>query len=76
MHRVKGLEFDRVIIASMNEGVVPIDLSSENDDVSLQHEAAIRERSLVYVAATRAKKAVNIFSYGKKSKLIDKKTEV
>lgn len=70
MHRVKGLEFDRILMASMNEGVVPLDSCLETDDPNLRSEAETRERSLVYVAATRAKEVVRISSYGKHSNFL------
>lgn len=68
MHRVKGLEFDHVILCGINKGVVPLhtpDLIS--DDVSVREMAEARERSLLFVTATRAKKTVMVTSYGEKS---------
>lgn len=68
MHRVKGLEFDHVILFGINKGTVPLptpDLIS--DDVSVKEMAEARERSLLFVAATRAKKTVMVTSYGEKS---------
>lgn len=71
MHRVKGLEFDDVIIASINEGVVPFKSSSFGDPSSdLAEENENLERALLYVSATRAKKKVLITSYGKKSEFL------
>ena len=68
MHRVKGLEFDDVIIASVNEGVVPLQLSSMDDQSSdLAEENENLERALLYVSATRAKKKVLMTSYGESS---------
>jgi superfamily I DNA/RNA helicase/mRNA-degrading endonuclease RelE of RelBE toxin-antitoxin system len=68
MHRVKGLEFDDVIIASVNDGIVPLPLSSIVDSSSeLAEESENLERALLYVSATRAKKKVLMTSYGKKS---------
>lgn len=61
MHRVKGLEFDRLIIAGVNDGVVPLrvgDMSSE--DGAVREEAEMRERALFYVAVTRARREVLI----------------
>jgi superfamily I DNA/RNA helicase len=57
MHRVKGLEFDRVIIAGVNNGIVPYEkgASSPSDPV-LRKESEVHERALLYVAATRAKR--------------------
>jgi superfamily I DNA/RNA helicase/mRNA-degrading endonuclease RelE of RelBE toxin-antitoxin system len=64
VHRVKGLEFDQVILASANEGLVPLDsvIAGKADTVS-QEDADTEERSLVYVAITRARKAAFVLSY-------------
>jgi len=57
MHRVKGLEFDRVIIAGVNDGIVPLeDAVNSSSDTAIQTELDIQEKALLYVAATRAKK--------------------
>lgn len=68
MHRVKGLEFDCVIIADVNDGIVPLDavLSTATDNIN-KKELIDAERLLVYVAATRAKKELVLMSYGKPS---------
>jgi superfamily I DNA/RNA helicase len=68
MHRVKGLEFDRVIIAGVNDGIVPLEgeWASTSDSI-IQKENEIHERALLYVAATRAKKEVVVTSFGKPS---------
>lgn len=65
VHRVKGLEFDQVILASANDGLIPLDfaLNNKGDAVSLQ-DADTEERSLVYVAITRARKSAMILGYG------------
>ena len=68
MHRVKGLEFDDMIIASVNEGVVPLQLSSMGDSSSdMIEETDNLERALLYVSATRAKKKVMMTCYGANS---------
>ncbi|MCP4612929.1 MAG: ATP-dependent helicase [Planctomycetes bacterium] len=69
MHRVKGLEFDRVIIAGVNDGVVPLKVvNTETSDPVVKKESETRERALLYVAATRAKKEVLVTSFSIKSK--------
>lgn len=68
MHRVKGLEFDEVIIASMNEGLVPLSKAIEGKgDAAERRLADHEERALVYVAMSRAKKRLIMTSYGAQS---------
>ena len=68
MHRVKGLEFDRVVIASVNDGLVPHRRAYAGaGDAAEREKAETKERALLYVAATRAKKELLILSYGKRS---------
>jgi len=65
MHRVKGLEFNNVIIAGLTKENMPKDsvLARAEDPVS-HRTAETREKSLLYVSATRAKKEVVITSFG------------
>jgi len=71
MHRVKGLEFDEVIIVSLNKGIVPLGvaLNSKGDSVE-KRQAELEERALLYVAITRAKKHAVLVSYGEVSEFI------
>ena len=63
MHRVKGLEFEHVFIVGVNTDVVPLTVSVGLDEVShVAHET--RERALLYVSATRAKKSMMLTSHG------------
>ena len=57
MHRVKGLEFERVVLASVNEGLLPLGwaMKSASDEIE-RASIETMERALVYVAASRAKK--------------------
>ena len=57
VHSSKGLEFDNIVIAGLEDGLFPIVRAFEDDNIE-------EERRLFYVALTRAKKAVNI-SYAK-----------
>jgi superfamily I DNA/RNA helicase len=71
MHRVKGLEFDHIIVASLNKGVIPLDTSlNETTDPVVRRQIEQQERALLYVASTRARKAVFVTSYGERSELI------
>ena len=60
MHRVKGLEFDYVVVVDVNDGVCPPKpaLQSAGADPAALNEIYREERSLIYVAMTRAKKGV------------------
>lgn len=69
MHRVKGLEFDYMFVAGVNEGVVPLNVL-DSDDLTIIREHEQRERSLLYVAITRAKRLCVISGFGKVSKFI------
>lgn len=71
MHRVKGLEFDYVFLAGINKDIVPLkNIFNDITDKTVIKERITSEKSLLYVAATRAKKAVFVSSYGEISKLI------
>lgn len=68
MHRVKGLEFERMVIVGVNDGVMPLALTLRTaSDETMRAERELAERSLLYVAATRAKRHVVITSHGKPS---------
>lgn len=60
MHRVKGLEFDYVVVVDVNDGVCPPKpaLQSAGADPAALNDIYREERSLIYVAMTRAKKGV------------------
>ena len=61
MHRVKGLEFAVVLIAGVSKHDVPHstpELRSEDPVIAAQ--ALLRERSLFYVAASRARDALHV----------------
>lgn len=71
MHRVKGLEFDRVIIASANEGLVPLTKAIQGHaDDRAREWAETEERALVYVAATRARKELLVLGHGVASSFV------
>lgn len=65
MHRVKGLEFEYVIIAGAGEEMLPLRSLVERAEGEAEREAVERaERSLLYVAATRARRALLITCSG------------
>lgn len=66
MHRMKGLEFPRVLIAGLREGVLPLAIDVTEDEATrADHE--LRERCLFYVAATRARDELVVTGFGTKS---------
>lgn len=70
MHRIKGLEFKYVFLASMNEGIVPPFGSAEHLQQTGKNEILKTEKCLIYVALTRAQIGTYITSYGNKSELL------
>jgi superfamily I DNA/RNA helicase len=71
MHRVKGLEFDQVFIPGLDEAQMPLrhELNQRPDQLSRELFEQ-QERSLLHVAATRAKKRVVVSYSGKPSPYI------
>jgi superfamily I DNA/RNA helicase len=55
MHRAKGTEFSRVIVIGAEAGVVPLDWVFESQPESEAPTLLSRERSLFYVACSRAR---------------------
>ncbi|MFP4067308.1 MAG: ATP-dependent helicase [Spirochaetaceae bacterium] len=55
MHNTKGLEFDRVIITGLEEGLFPRGAEESADELE-------EERRLFYVALTRARRSVHLTS--------------
>lgn len=70
MHRVKGLEFKYVFIAAVNNRIVPLLSAINKKDAVSEAESITAEKSLLYVAMTRAQKGVYITSYGRKSEFL------
>ena len=67
MHRVKGLEFQYVFVVAANDKIVPLQSAIQMSDSAAQEESITSEKCLLYVAMTRAQKAVYITGYGKLS---------
>ena len=69
MHNTKGLEFDRVIITGLEEGIFPHDSSSGSaDDVE-------EERRLFYVGITRARERL-LMTWCQRRRLFGRTTEM
>ena len=71
MHRVKGLEFPVMILAGINSHMVPLRMSFAEGDPTAKAEHEERERSLLFVAATRARDHLIVTSYGTPSPFLD-----
>ncbi len=69
MHRIKGLEFRHVFLLSVNEGM---GVAASTDDGSEEKDNELIEKSLLYVALTRASIKAYVLSYGKPSPMIAK----
>ena len=70
MHRVKGLEFQYVFIAAVNNRVIPLPSAINRTDTVSEMETLTSEKCLLYVALTRAQKGAYITSYGRKSEFL------
>jgi superfamily I DNA/RNA helicase/plasmid maintenance system killer protein len=72
MHRLKGLEFKRVLLAGVQEGQVPLKLSDASfaDDASREDHDR-RERCLFYVATTRARDELVVTGFGRRSSFLE-----
>lgn len=70
MHRSKGTEFSKVVLFGVREGSIPAALRDQNYDESALADALLRERSLLYVAATRARDVLAVTWSGKPSPLV------
>jgi superfamily I DNA/RNA helicase len=69
MHRVKGLEFQHLFVAGVNDDKLPLMNFKSNDPVEIrEHEMA--ERALLHVAMTRAMKSLTVTSHGEPSKFL------
>ena len=73
MHRVKGLEFDHVLLASVNAGLVPLRARGEAADATAKENMETEERALLHVAATRARKSLTVLSFGTQSRFVEQR---
>jgi superfamily I DNA/RNA helicase len=72
MHRVKGLEFQSMIIVGASAAFLPLPAAvNVGDDVEVAEEAIMRERSLLYVAASRGRDFLTVTASGELSPLIE-----
>jgi superfamily I DNA/RNA helicase len=64
MHRVKGLEYPVMILAGVNTKVLPLYVAAVEGDPTSKAEHEDRERSILFVAATRARDMLLVTSWG------------
>lgn len=55
LHRAKGTEFSRVLLFGVSEDAIPRFFAGSQYDEQAAQDSALRERSLLYVGATRAR---------------------
>ena len=70
MHRAKGLEFRKVLLFDVSKNAIPRPLRDQQYSDADSDDALLRERSLLYVAATRARDQLAISWSGEASPLI------
>ena len=70
MHRAKGLEFRKVLLFDVSRNAIPRSLRDQQYSDADGDDALLRERSLLYVAATRARDQLAISWSGEASPLI------
>ncbi|OZC49296.1 DNA helicase UvrD [Rhodococcus sp. RS1C4] len=70
MHRAKGMEFAKVILVGVGENSVPRSYIIDSLPEGEREDALQRERSLLYVAATRARDELVVVWTGEASSLL------
>jgi superfamily I DNA/RNA helicase len=68
LYRFKGLEYQRMILAGITDAAVPG--QHVTADPTRQHRESMRARSLLFVAATRARDALVISWHGQPSRFL------
>ena len=71
MHRVKGLEFPRMLLVGVQRGTMPYEdaaYTTRDDTARALYDES--ERKLLYVAATRARDVLVVTGHGERSSLI------
>ncbi|MFF9115017.1 UvrD-helicase domain-containing protein [Streptomyces massasporeus] len=78
MFRFKGLEYQRMIIAGVTDGLVPRDgvRQRRTTDPARYRREMQRARSLLFVAATRARDSLDVFWHGEPSPFLRELIEV
>ncbi|MFI0112395.1 UvrD-helicase domain-containing protein [Streptomyces globisporus] len=73
MFRFKGLEYQRMVIAGVRDGLVPREAVTRlrSDDAVRYRRELQRARSLLFVAATRSRDSLAIFWHGRPSPFLE-----
>lgn len=73
MFRFKGLEYQRMVIAGVRDGLVPREAVTRlrSDDAIRYRRELQRARSLLFVAATRSRDSLAIFWHGRPSPFLE-----
>lgn len=74
MHKSKGLEFSRVVLFDISDGVIPPPWMLKDVAEEELPDVRLRERSLLYVAASRARDELVVSWNGKPSELLSAKS--
>lgn len=74
MHRMKGLEFPRVLIAGISRDTLPLHIGKEFPDEASRMDFEQGERCLLYVAATRARDRLVVSGWGDRSPFVPQGT--
>jgi superfamily I DNA/RNA helicase len=75
MHRAKGTEFSKILLFGVDQGAIPRPLRDEQYAEDAWADALLRERSLLYVAATRARDELALSWSGDPSQLLPRAAE-
>ena len=70
MHRAKGTEFSKVLLFGVAAGSIPGSAQEQTYSDEAEADALLRERSLLYVAATRARDELAVSWSGEASPFI------
>jgi superfamily I DNA/RNA helicase len=70
MHRSKGMEFTRVVLIGVSDQTLPASYQVKDRAPAEQADAILRERLLLYVAATHARDGLVVSWSGQPSRLL------
>jgi ATP-dependent DNA helicase Rep len=68
LHAAKGLEWPHVILAGVNEGLLPFRSGSEDKNSEVTPERLEEERRLMYVGITRARQTLTVSTLRRRKK--------